>query len=382
MKNYTFQLSESNSVNINIIRIITIQIIAVSHGLENIGAIDFANSIGVFCLNFLMLISGFLIAHSIYISMNDKKLDFKKFLIRRFSRIYPVVLTVYTLIVFVDWINHYKFLHHIVEFFINILLLNDSVLGYKFYGYNRHLWIFPLFWWQYLFFGWLIVGSRTTKKKYIYYILLGFFALFIFLIIFGMCSERKINFLIIWFLGASFASLMDKLNKFIKKNIKNMDNKNGKTQSSIKLLRKVRYFSLILGLGCFALALIREQFNKNHTAYELIYNLFLAGGILFLFIFAQYSNFKYPKKVKKIINYLASYTLTMFLFHMCLYNLFLGYGDDFILFVYIHIITNILSFIIAYFTERKTPQLNRYLIKKFNLEPKSEKVQKPLKGMP
>ncbi|TXT65971.1 MAG: membrane protein of unknown function [Promethearchaeota archaeon] len=377
MKYYSFKLSETNSVNINIIRIIAIQIIAITHGLENIGAIHYANSIGVFCLNFLMLISGVLVSHSVFKSMNDKTYNFKKFFIKRFSRIYPVVLTVYSLIALVDWINGYNLFDHMIEFLVNLFLLNDSALPYKFYGYNRHLWIFPLFWWQYLLLGWLLLGFRTVKKKYVYFLALGFFAFMIGLMLLGMYFKRKANYLIIWFVGVIFTYLLNKFNQFIRNKTVKEEDLNRKKSSKKIISYKIRIISVILAIFCFFLAILRSELNENHTPYELVYNLFLAGSILFLFIFVQYGNFKYPQKFIKIVNFLSSYSLTMFLFHMCLYNLVLDYRDHINLFIYMHIIANLLSFSIASFTERKTPEIYSFFLKEFDLEQNSKKIKKP-----
>jgi peptidoglycan/LPS O-acetylase OafA/YrhL len=374
MNNYNLKLSESNSITISIIRIITTQLIALTHGLENIGAIDFANPIGISSLNFLMLISGLLISYSTFSNMKKPNYDFKKFFLKRFSRIYTVLFAIFPIIILLDWINHYKFFNHIPTFIINIFLLNDSALGYPFYGFNRHLWIFPLFWWQYLFFAWFVLGKRTTGKKSIFFAILLFFTSIIIIILLGICTERKIMYLIIWYIGVSFSYFVNKLNHYIKR--KSIENNIKNEQKEAQLKRKIKSISILLCILFFILAILRAQTNISHDAYELLYNLCLAAGVLFFLVFAQFSKFKFPKKFKKGINFLASYSLTMFLFHMCLYNLVLKFGGDLILFIFMHIIANLLSLAIASLTERRSKKVYSFLFKKFNLDANVKKKKK------
>jgi peptidoglycan/LPS O-acetylase OafA/YrhL len=373
MKDNNFSISDAASTHINIIRLYAIHIIAFSHGLENIAAIPFDNPYGVPGLNFLMLISGLLIAYSIITSMKDKSYDFKKYFLRRFSRIYPVFLAVFFIIILYDQICSYKFLEHIDTFLINILLLNDTILGYPYYGYNRHLWILPLFWWLYFILGWSILGLRTTKKKSLYIIGLAFFSFIIVLICLGSQSTKKINYLIIWLLGAGFMYLLNRLNAYFNKKVFENDEK--AKEKTNKLKKRIKYFSLIISIVLFILALIRGFSFNFENSYELIYNLFLAGSILFFLLFSQYVSLTYPKKIKKFMNFFASYTFTLFLIHVAVYNLLLKPNDSLIYYIFIYLLVNIISIGIAYFTEFRYHNIYHYLLKIFNLDKEPEKNQ-------
>ncbi|TXT65969.1 MAG: membrane protein of unknown function [Promethearchaeota archaeon] len=377
-----FKISESNSTNVNIIRFLSIQIIAISHGLENIGAIGLSNIYGVSAFDLLILISGMLIAYSVFNNMQNERFEFKRYLVSRFSRIYiPVILT-YTIMVIVDWINGYNLLHHFTTFVINIALLNDSALNYPYYGFNRHLWAMPFFWWQYLFFGWLLLGTRTTNKKYVYYLVLAFLAFIMGLILFGERMTMKSYYMIIWYMGAIFTFLLVKLKKYIeqKSTLKGEIN----PQIERKLIKRIKIISIIMALLFFTFAILRSTtFKQYHDTYDLIYNVSLALSVVFFFTFMQYSRFKYPKSIKKAINFLSSYSLTMFLFHMYFYNLVLRGSVDVVFFIFVHIIANLISIGIASFSEMKYTKIRRYLLKKFNLldnPPKND--VKPIKSEP
>ena len=363
MKKNIFQISDNLSTNLNIFRIYAIQVIAISHGLENLGIIEFGNPVGVPCLNILMLLSGLLISYSIFIKMNDKNYDFKKFFIRRFSRIYPVLITVYILIIFIDGLSSYNFFHHIGNFIFSLLLLNNSALGYSFYGSNRHLWILPLFWWLYLFFGWFFLGLRTIKNKYLYLLILGFLSFIIGLICLGDFTKWKLIFMSVWFIGSCFPLIISQLNKYIKKKSISDGKIGNKNTKSIR--NRIKYVFLVNSVIFFILSLIRGYYFRYRGPYDFLYNVLLACSILFFFVFSQYFELKYPKKVRKIINFIASYSFTMFLFHMSLFNLFLSPSNEIATFVFFDIIANIFSIGIACVTEMQYNKINRFLLKKF-----------------
>ncbi len=375
MKNNNFTLSDTASIHINILRVFSIQTIAFCHGLENIAAIPLDNPIGVSGFTFLMLISGFLIAYSIIKGKRDKNYDFKRYFLRRFSRIYPVLLIGFIVIIFFDWLNKYKFLENIDIFLINIILLNNSVLGFPYYGFNRHLWFLPLFWYMYLLFGWLLLGLRTTKRNYfLYIIILALFSLIIIIICLGTQTTKKINYIIIWILSAVFLFLMIRLNTYIEK--KSLKNNFDEVKRKNQLKKKVKYVSLAISTFLFIMALLRGIYFKFDNPYELVYNLFLTGAVFFLLIISQYTDFIYPKKVKKALNFIASYSFTLFLIHVAVFNFLLKPFDNVIYFIIIYINVNILSFIIAYFTEMKSEKIYHYLLKLFGLETKTQKLSK------
>jgi len=327
----------------------------------------FDNPIGVSGFNFLMLISGLLIAHSIFKRKSDERYDYKRYFLRRFSRIYPVLLVGFIIIIIFDRLNNYKFLEHFDTFLINILLLNDSALGYSYYGSSFHLWFLPLFWYLYLFFGWLLLGLRTTKRNYfLYVIILGFFSLIIVLICLGTKTNKKINYIIIWLLSASFTLFMNKLYKKIKEN----STKNGKIENETaeKIKKKVKYSSFAISALLFILALSRGIYFQFENPYELIYNLFLAGAILFFLLFSQYTEFIFPKKIKKLLHFLASYSFTLFLIHLAVFSFLLKPFDRIFYFILIYIGVNFLSIAIAYITEFRSNKIYHFLLRIFKLE--------------
>lgn len=369
-------LSDAASTHVNILRIYSIHIIAFSHGLENLALINFDNPWGVPGLNILMLISGLLISYSIISNLKDKNYDFTKYYLRRFARIYPAYLMAFALMVFIAQLRSYNVLDHIIQLIVNLLLLNDTTLGYSYYGLNRQLWILPLFWWLYFILGWSILGLRTTKKKYLYIMGLVFFSFIILLIYLGFQPVKKINYTIIWSLGAIFMYMLNKLNFHIQKKCEN-NNKNIKNKGE-RLKRDVKYLSLLLSIVFLILTLIRGFRFNFRDSYEIVYNLYLACSILSFLMFSQYVRVRYPKKIKSILNFFASYSFSLFLIHIALYTLFLRPGDSIYNFILIYIITNLTAIGIAYLTEFRYTEIYRFLLKVFKLykQPSKNNPQK------
>lgn len=363
---YSLKLSDCASTHINILRVFSIQTIAFCHGLENIAAIPFDNPVGVSGFTFLMLISGLLIANSVLKNRNDENYDFKRYFLRRFARIYPVLSIGFIIIILFEWLNGYSFLKNIDTFFMNILLLNNSALGYDWYGMNRHLWFLPLFWYMYLTFGWLLLGKRTVKNKVFFAVMLTFFLFIIFLILFGTQTTKKINYLVIWVVSACFIIVMDTINKYIKN--KSMEDGESNKKKEHQLQRKIKYLSLSLSILFFALALSRGFYFNYENPYELVYNLFLTISVLFFLLFSQHVHFQYNKKVKKAIEFLANYSFSLFLIHFTFFNLLLEPYDSIFYYFYIYFIVNCISLGIAYFTEFRFINMYRSLLKVFHLE--------------
>ncbi|GAH05894.1 unnamed protein product, partial [marine sediment metagenome] len=131
------------------------------------------------------LISGFLITYTTLRKANNEWYTFKEYYIERFSRIYIVYVPVLILIVFLDF---YLFIYlaepnvhnsyNALTFIYNLLMLQDAhsiIGGYTSFGTARILWTLAMFWWIYMLFGWLILGSRTVNKYFLYILILILF---------------------------------------------------------------------------------------------------------------------------------------------------------------------------------------------------------------
>ncbi len=167
---YNFKYNRANSTHFNLIRGIAIQIIVLTHAREAFITFDKKPTLGATSLGLLFFISGILISYSTFAKLNKKKFEFKRFFVNRFSRIYPPLIIVLFLTILID--GYLIFIVYDVKptkaysfksFVFSLLLLNDSAIGISGFGSLRPLWALPVFWWLYMFFGWLILGKRTIK---------------------------------------------------------------------------------------------------------------------------------------------------------------------------------------------------------------------------
>ncbi len=360
--NYKFEFSETASINLYIIRILSAQLIGFAHGIQGLGFFRTGEFIGTPGLIFLFLMSGLLISHNVFKKMKRETYDFKEFIINRFSRVYPSLLLVLIIIIFLDavWLNFFggkdiSNSYNIVSFIITLLFLNDSALGIYTFGTAHQLWALPPIWFLYMVFGWLLLGTRTTKKKYLYFIILALFGFLLVVVIFGLRIWHKIICVVIWCFGVAFILLMNKLDAAIVKS---------SNKDTIK--KRIRYISVVLAILFFILAMIRLITHQD--PFGIVYFLFFTGTILCIFVFSQYTELKYPEKVKKSIIFMANYSFTFYLLHFSFLNLilpiFMNYLNDIVALIFSYVLVNIASLGVAYITEFKYYKIRGYLSKK------------------
>lgn len=365
--NYDVKLSENSSIHLDFIRALSAQLIVISHGLEGYLNIQKLHSAGASGLTFLFLISGMLIGHSIFTKIKNKEYGFKNFFISRFSRIYSLFLLILLFIALIDGYhflivyNDIPFTYNIPTFVLNLLMLNGSLLGYPFFGSSGQLWTLPIFWWNYMLLGWILLGKRTTKNKILYYTVIILFSFILIFETFGYQSQKKITANVVWYFGVGFAYLMNKINNRIRRKSSEKNHDNRKSPRKVKLVFSCLFLSIIL----FILALF--ILSTHHNAFALDYSLLLASSFCFFLILSQYTYYRYPKPIKKVIRFMASYSFTLYLIHVSifhLYKIFLNEMDGALLFLIVYIIVNIISILIASFSEMQTSKIKEFLLTK------------------
>jgi peptidoglycan/LPS O-acetylase OafA/YrhL len=149
---------------------------------------------------------------------------------------------------------------------------------------------------------------------------------------------------------------------------KKIEKEEKKDLAEKKLKRKIKYSSLTISIILFFLAIIRYLSYGNQ--FGLFYYLLLCSSFCFFFVFSEFTTFRYPKKIKKAIAFIASYSYTLYLFNYTLFNfyrMFLSQMNQYLLFILAYIFANILSILIASFSEIQTTKISRFLLKKFSI---------------
>jgi len=383
--NYHFKLSENSSLGLDVIRIISIQMVVIGHGISFFGIFTFLQfpnfpwiqNIGVVVF---FLLSGFLVTHVTLKKMNNPQYSFKEFFIERASRIYSVYIPVLLIIVGLDAIlflylgatNTYNS-YNVETFFYNILMLQDSfplLVDSTSFGSARQLWTLPVFWWIYMVFGWLVLGSRTTSNKFVYSIILSLFIFLLVIIILGPRKIGKSRILITWISGSVVAVFLNLIENNNEKHSLNRKNGNflEKIQKKVNLVftwfSNQKKLCLILSAFFFGLTCYYVYYTK--VAYSLTFSLLLTLTFIFFLIYSYRSRHKFSNRSKKIIKLLASYSFTLYILHYSLFwilTTFTG-GSPYLLFPLGFLVSNFLSLIIAYFTEMRSKRVKDYLLNK------------------
>jgi peptidoglycan/LPS O-acetylase OafA/YrhL len=224
MKQNIFQFTETASINLYLLRIIAIHLVILGHGIGIFLQHRIAHYFANMGLVLFFLISGLMISYSIYKKDTNNDYNFKIYLVNRFSRIYPPLIICLILLIIIDGFSFNNPLsYNIPSFLTTLFLLNDTCLHIPSFGSARPLWVLPLFWWTYLFFGWIYLGRKTTKKKFMDILLLCFFSFMMIFVYSGFFCDNlghTLGLLLIWINGILILVVLKCLYSITNKKIK------------------------------------------------------------------------------------------------------------------------------------------------------------------
>lgn len=359
MNNDNFKLSENTSLGLDLLRAIAAQMVVIGHGISFMGIAmwlhppNFPWMQNVAVVIFFLL-SGLVIAYSTFRKLKSKQYNFKQFFLERFSRIYSAYIPALLLVAVLDAIYLYNLngintlnSYNLRTFVLNLFMLQDfpvfqlfdSPLSATSFGSARPFWTLAVEWWIYLFFGWLILGKRSANSEFLYYSILIFLSI---VPLYNFVAGRGDGLGLVWVFGLIIVVL---LNQKITKNLTNQ--------------------SVLLFTFCMVLVFIREYFVR--IAYDAIFALFLGGALYFLIIYLNGTQFKLHNIIKRSIRLWADYSFSLYLLHYSVFTIIVLFKDEYspyLLFFAGVIISNILSMVVAYFTEMRHKKVRIYL---FNL---------------
>lgn len=359
------KMNYTQSVSLDLLRIFAVQLVLFGHALSyfNILQADYIQNSAVVLF---FILSGIVISYSLFYKVkNNPSYKFTEYFIDRFSRIYTALIPSLIFILLIDLIQIY-YLHNekyryfnaldIKTFLGNLFMLQDfpiilmlsklqlSDFTLTSFASGRPLWTLAIEWWLYMSFG-LITFHYTKKfnKKY-------FFLLVLFLIVplFNSFTGRG-NSLTLFWIGGIIITIM-----IFKNNIK--------VSKSFSIS-----FMLILSL----LILMRLYIKKD--AYDMVYVTLVTFFLFFYLSFSSYIQYN-SNKVKRIVHVFASYAFTLYLIHYSILDFIQSFADEknsFNLFIISIISSNILAFILAYYTEMRYKEVRSlivgFFIKKGNI---------------
>lgn len=370
--NYRFRFSENTSLCLDLIRAISSQMVVIGHGISfmgiflwlhepPVGYFPWIQNIGVV---FFFGLSGLLIAYTLFNKMTKGGYNFKVFFVERFSRIYSGYIPALCIIAILDAI--YLFYlggtteynsYNAPTFVGNVFMLQDFPLfkalpklldfipsiSLTSFGTARQLWTVGVEWWIYMFFGWLFLGWAMVKNRFVYFFVLLLSA--VVPVYFSWPDSRGGGLAIVWATGCVIAIALN-----------------------FEVKGSVRRWSPSVATILLILAALRTYWVKN--AYDLPFALLFMGGIYFLLMYTNGSKFELPKGVKKVIRIAADYSMTLYLLHYSVFVLLTAFLDScspYLLFAVGVVLSNILAFTVAYFTEMRYKNFRAYLLLRLKL---------------
>lgn len=349
-------LSDPASIFLDLIRLILAQIVVLGHAASFNGLLDathfpWLQSIAV--VGFFIL-SGFVITYSSLLKLEkNSEYSFKEFFIERFSRIYaglvPALLFVFVLdLLFINYFSQqYQFYYSFdwITALKNLFMLEKypvEVLATPMFGSASTWWSLAIEWWFYMCFGWILLYRRISVKTSIYYLFLVFFLIVPLNYMVQGQSSIAIGITYVWLAGALAVFLREKAAVAIKK-------------------REL----LALGMLFFVIAGIRYQ--ESMDAYDLLAALNLTLSFIFIVMYFDKKDTSELVKYKKVIHFIAGYSLTLYLVHysILLFIQAMGIESSLMSFGFGVIFSNLIALLIAIPTEMKYHKLSKFLKIKF-----------------
>jgi peptidoglycan/LPS O-acetylase OafA/YrhL len=252
--------------------------------------------------------------------------------------------------------------HFPVEFFngiLSVFSLKLPLINFATYGFDGPLWALPIEWWLYMLFGWVsiqVLGKR--KNKVVFFTI----AILLSLMVLGNAwveNGAYVSLTIAWFLGVlmTLAISNENLNRLFER------------KYGIKLLG----LALFLLLAGTTYAVFRT-FAYTHLWYDVGLGIMLSAclfaSVLYLNNAGRSSGNWLSKRFAGALTIGAGYSYTLYLIHFPIILLFNGINlqtDRWLMIGFILLITNVIAYSVAHFTEKRHKQLGKMIKHKLNI---------------
>ena len=348
---------------LNLIRVISVEMVLVGHIFWWSHKKDSLISIASFGVVLFFILSGILISNSLFSKNRDGNYSFGEYFMDRFARIYSGLAPCLLVVLLLDGVHlwlastHYLKMENAVfsdqysfRNFLGSLAMIQNIgvfpaplrslnIGYGF-GTARPLWSLAIEWWLYLAFGWAVLKWQMIKMAKVRY----FFVLALFSIIPGCYLIFRGEFgglILVWFLGVGITVLLN-------------------------LLRGagVRRSTPFLYFGLFLVILSMVRFLAYfQEPYSLVTSILTLGGIFLIVHALSETRSVKAAGIVKSVDYIAAYSYTLYLIHMPIILLLALYlKNNFLSYLVVSVVlSNGISALIARWTEMKHKALSVWL---------------------
>ena len=390
--NFKQALSEQSSGFLNLVRLVACEMVVLGHFLTKYQPSPYdslfrlGSTMGGVAVMLFFALSGLLITYSLMGKLHNPKFGFRCFFVDRFSRIYSGLIPAPTLWRACSGNLFYEYEYYaelttmqsppsIQTFGMTALMLQhfpvnffDSLLssfGLAFplpqvtsFGFNGILWTLVLEWWIYMVFGWIVIGTLAFfgrhRKSLAYKSLIVVVAALLCLLLAGMFLQNS-SLIVIWFLGA--AMMLALASETLSRKLSG-----GRTALA------VLFFASLTAVA-FA---VYATFAWTHNYYDIVLGVVLSACVFLGIALLNAGGLVNASKLLDgpsagVFAAGAGFSYTLFLTHYPIIVFLNGLDlpiDRWLMLVPILLLTNLMAFAIAFFTERRHRQLAG-AIKKF-----------------
>lgn len=360
--NYTdsFQLTQSSSLLLHLIRGGAAQAVVIGHGLYYFRICDRFISLQTSAVVIFFILSGIVIPHSTFCrARKGRDYTFSSYFIDRFSRIYMGFVPALFFVLGVDILCKHLFGSAYIygkslnapTFIENLLMLQGfpvnvfvervpvsfmKQLSFDLFGSGRPMWTVAIEWWIYLLFGWLALGAAFRQKRPLLYL----FILFLFLVIPScnwILNGTGNGLTMMWAMGLIVYLILSRM--------------------SVKLSASD---SCLLSGAFLLFALMR--ISVTHEAYDALYVGLLAISLYFALLCLQQREIAMPKTISSLIIFNANFSYTLYLVHFTVLNfLLLWLGPGAVNMLLGCLLSNIVSIAMYHAFERHYKAFARWL---------------------
>ena len=306
------------SVTLDGIRALAAQAVVVGHAISFFHILPalqpprapFMQNVGVVVF---FVLSGYLIAYTVWRKRAKGRYSFRTYGIERFARIFSGFVPGLIFIAAVDTgvllLGSSKYIYSseysVGNFVANLAMLQDHaftawvggfmprdiapwVAGVTTFGSGRPLWTLAIEWWIYMAFGWLVLSGATRTRHPVRFLATA--VLVSALPVFNLVGGRGDSLTLMWIAGAlTFWVSMTTRPRW-----------SGRT-------------SLVLSFLLAVAAAYRVRLTGHE--YDLAFACLLAGALYFLMATLRTTSFRYPAPVIRAARFFAGYSLTLYLIH-------------------------------------------------------------------
>lgn len=350
------KLAEGSSLFLDLVRAGAAQMVVFGHAMSYFGIFNILHEPNIpwmqnIAVVLFFILSGFIISHTVAQRVSAQPTyGFYDYFVERFSRVFSAFIPALVLVLLVDFVSRalapdaYRYMSGFdaQTFVANLFMLQDYPFSFFFecctsFGSARPFWTIAVEWWIYMFYGFLVLvlARRATVQTLLIGVLLAAVPFF------HATLGRGNGLAVVWFFGVIMYLLIS-------------DGRMFKVANSVKVL--------VVLLSLFAAAF--RSAVVGMTAYDPIFAFLLALALIYCV--DLFSSVTVPSTVATIVRAGAGYSFTLYLVHYTVLDFLdvhFKHINPYVLFAVGLIVSNVLGYYIALFTEQHLTRWVRQRLK-------------------